>query len=244
MVVPCYNEANRLKSDAFLSYAREQENLSFLFVDDGSKDATFEVLEALAREAPGSIEVLRLEQNSGKAEAVRRGVLAAFESKPECIGYWDADLATPLRYIETFEEILRHPPAKLVLGSRVRLLGRHVERTAARHYLGRGFATVAGLALGLPIYDTQCGAKLFRAEPIFRTAFETRFELGWSFDVELFARLKTLGAKTGELDPATHFVEYPLHEWRDAPGSKLRPSHFPRIGLEVMRLFWIARRPR
>jgi glycosyltransferase involved in cell wall biosynthesis len=243
IVVPCYNEANRLRSDAFASYAREQDRLSFLFVDDGSKDETYEVLQALARTAPESMEVLRLEKNSGKAEAVRRGVLAAFDAKPDCIGYWDADLATPLRYIEAFEEILRHPPNKLVLGSRVRLLGRQVERTAARHYLGRGFATVAGLALGLPIYDTQCGAKLFRAEPIFRAAFETPFELTWSFDVELLARLKALGETSGELDPATQFVEFPLEEWRDAPGSKLRPAHFPRIGLEVLRLFLIARRP-
>jgi dolichyl-phosphate beta-glucosyltransferase len=243
IVVPCYNEADRLLSDAFLSYAREHERLSFLFVDDGSKDATYEVLQALAREAPQSMEVLRLEKNSGKAEAVRRGVLAAFEGNPDCIGYWDADLATPLHYIETFEQILREPQFKLVLGSRVRLLGRNVERTAARHYLGRGFATIAGLALGLPIYDTQCGAKLFRAEPVFRTAFETPFELTWSFDVELFARLKALGASTGELDPAAQFVEYPLQEWRDAPGSKIRAKHFPRIGMEVLRLFWIAKQP-
>lgn len=242
IVVPCYNEAKRLRGDAFLSYARQRELLSFLFVDDGSTDGTFEVLEALAREAPNSLQVLRLEKNSGKAEAVRRGVLAAFETSPDCIGYWDADLATPLRYIEIFEEILRRPTAKLVLGSRVRLLGREVERAAVRHYLGRGFATIAGAALGLPIYDTQCGAKLFRAEPIFRAAFERPFELTWSFDVELFARLMRLGKETGALDPVTQFVEYPLEEWRDAPGSKIRAAHFPRIGWEVLRLFSIARR--
>ena len=244
VVVPCYNEADRLRADVFLGYAREHEFVNFLFVDDGSTDATFEVLQALAREAPSSMEVLRLERNSGKAEAVRRGVLAAFGAKPACIGYWDADLATPLRYIETFEEILRHPPAKLVLGSRVRLLGRHVERAAVRHYLGRGFATIAGAALRIPIYDTQCGAKLFRADPIFRSAFEAPFELTWSFDVELFARLIGLGERSGELDPATQFVEYPLEEWRDAPGSKIRAVHFPRIGWEVLRLFWLARRAR
>jgi dolichyl-phosphate beta-glucosyltransferase len=243
IVVPCYNEEKRLLGDAFLQYAREQEAVSFVFVDDGSTDATFEVLQGLARQAPNSMEVVRLEKNSGKAEAVRRGVLAAFDAKPDCIGYWDADLATPLHYIETFEHALRDPAAKLVLGSRVRLLGRHVERTAARHYLGRGFATLASLALALPVYDTQCGAKLFRAEPVFRAAFETPFELTWSFDVELLARLKALGASTGELDPASQFVEYPLEEWRDAPGSKIRAKHFPRIGMEMLRLFFIAHRP-
>jgi hypothetical protein len=62
--------------------------------------------------------------------------------------------------------------------------------------------------------------------------------------VELLARLVALGARTGELDPLTQFVEFPLEEWRDAPGSKLRAAHFPRIGWEVLRLFWIAHRPR
>jgi dolichyl-phosphate beta-glucosyltransferase len=224
------------------SYLESHPQVSFIFVDDGSTDATYQRLSALAATHPSTAKVLKLERNSGKAEAVRQGMLAAFDSGADYCGYWDADLATPLRYIDVFAKHLSETDAVIVFGSRVRLLGRHVERSAARHYIGRGFATIAGLALKIPIYDTQCGAKLLRASPSTRQLFERPFELGWTFDVELFARLLKLAEESGAIDPARQLVEWPLEEWRDAPGSKLRPAHFARIAWELTRLFVITRR--
>lgn len=242
IVVPCYNEAARLHTAKFADFVAANPDVHFLFVDDGSKDDTLRVLNELAQTKPESLRVLALEQNSGKAEAVRRGVLGAFDDGADVVGYWDADLATPLEYIRSFVDVLTKTDAVLVFGSRVRLLGRRVERQATRHYIGRGFATLAGLALRLPIYDTQCGAKVFRASPSIRALFEQPFELGWTFDVELFSRLLKLARSTGTIDPVRQFVEFPLEEWRDAPGSKLRAAHFPRIALELAKLFIIARR--
>jgi glycosyltransferase involved in cell wall biosynthesis len=215
--------------------------VSFVLVDDGSTDTTLDVLNATALLAPSQISVLRLRQNSGKAEAVRQGVLSAFESCSELVGFWDADLATPLYNILEFARILERPKLQLAMGSRVRLLGRQVQRDGFRHYMGRGFATLAALALRMPIYDTQCGAKLFKANADIQAVFATPFELGWSFDVELIARLARAARKRG-ISPQEQLVEIPLEEWFDAPGSKLRPSHAPRIAWEMCRLFAIARR--
>jgi glycosyltransferase involved in cell wall biosynthesis len=241
-VVPCYNEAARLQTDAFVEFATSHPDVHFLFVDDGSKDETARVLTELAQKCPKNMRAFSLAQNSGKAEAVRQGVLSAIDEGADFVGYWDADLATPLNVIPAFISVLVESKAVLVFGARVRLLGRHVERQAARHYIGRVFATLAGVALRLPIYDTQCGAKLFRVSPELRKVFETPFELGWTFDVELFSRLVRLGRESGLFDPQQQFVEFPLEQWCDAPGSKLRPAHFPRIGLELAKLFIIARR--
>jgi glycosyltransferase involved in cell wall biosynthesis len=236
VVIPCYNEAERLEPAAFLAVLEREPMLGFVMVNDGSKDRTASVLSALQGRAPGRIEVVHLEKNSGKAEAVRRGVLRAFELGAEVSGYWDADLATPLEYIARFAERLEQDELVMVFGSRVRLLGHRVERNALRHYIGRGFGTLAALALGVPIYDTQCGAKLFKAVPAVQSAFERPFELVWSFDVELFSRLLEREATVHDLVVARQCAEIPLAEWRDAPGSKITPKHFPSIALELVRL--------
>lgn len=238
VVVPCYNEAARLDATAFLDALKNEPNLEFVFVDDGSRDATLKVIETLAAEGNGRIHVVGLESNRGKAEAVRCGVLQAFALGASLIGYWDADLATPLDAIGSLAEVLQDPHIALVMGSRVQLLGRRIDRSFSRHYLGRGFATLVGIALGLPVYDTQCGAKLFRASPLFAGVFSQPFRHMWTFDVEILARLLKEEALNGTIHVEQQCVEFPLERWRDQPGSKLRLAHAPRILFDIARLFF------
>ncbi len=169
VVVPCYNEAARLDCAAFLAWASSAAaaRTSLLFVDDGSTDATATLLRDLAAAAPpGRLALLSLTANCGKAEAVRRGMLAAAASGSavDAVGYLDADLATPLDALPDFRAVLDAPGRRfeMVFGARVALLGRDIRRKLARHYLGRVFATLAANVLGMRIYDTQTGAKLFR----------------------------------------------------------------------------------
>jgi len=162
----------------------------FLFVDDGSTDGTLQVLENLRRSDPDSFSVCSLPRNVGKAEAVRRGLLRALEEGADYVGYWDAYLATPLEATVSFRALLdSRLDIDMVFGTRVSLLGRSIERNPLRHYLGRLFATAASLALGVGLYDTQCGAKLFRASPEVAALFQTPFRTNWIFDVEILARL-------------------------------------------------------
>lgn len=237
LVVPCFNEEKRLRPDVFRAFAKAWPEGGFLLVDDGSSDRTFWMLEGLQAALPGSFEVLRLSRNVGKAEAVRSGIRQAFQSDAEYVGFWDADLATPLETVRLFEEVLRERPAvEMVLGARVRLLGKDIRRNPARHYLGRGFATAVALVLGIEIYDSQCGAKLFRATADVRRVFDEPFTSRWIFDVELLARFIQRKRAAGVTNVEALLYELPLPEWHDQKGSKLRTADFGRALLDLWRI--------
>jgi glycosyltransferase involved in cell wall biosynthesis len=187
---------------------------------------------------------VHLSRNSGKAEAVRRGMLAAMDQSPDYVGFWDADLATPLDEIPHFCRVLdEHPTLGMVIGSRLRLLGHRIDRRPLRHWLGRLFANVAGIMLGVGIYDTQCGAKLFRANETCAALFADPFRARWIFDVEMFARLVAASRQFGGLGLEHLVYEYPLDHWRDVAGSKLRPHDFVWSLVELARIYWTYLRP-
>lgn len=245
IVVPCYNEAERLDTDRFREF--EDGGLTrFLFVDDGSSDDTGLILSALAASDPKRFDILVLERNSGKAEAVRRGLIEALKESPGAVGYWDADLATPLSAIPDLCEVLEErSDVQVVLGSRVKLMGRTIERHAHRHYLGRVFATAASLILRLPVYDTQCGAKVFRTTDRLPLILAEPFRANWTFDVELLARFLWSGPKESLPDPQQTIYEYPLPVWRDVSGSKLRLPDYPRAAADLLTIYCTyARRAR
>lgn len=236
IVVPCYNEAQRLRVEAFRAFAAAVPRVRFLLVDDGSTDDTARILAGLEAAAPTHFSAIVLPSNRGKAEAVRVGMLRAFDSGSRYAGYWDADLATPLseipRFISTLDERLERD---MVLGARVQLLGRGIHRKAHRHYVGRVFATAASRVLSLPVYDTQCGAKLFRVSPSVRALFAEPFLGKWTFDIEIIARLTHRCASEGR-HACDVMYELALEEWRDIDGSKVRPLDFLKAMIELGRI--------
>jgi len=128
------------------------------------------------------------------------------------------------------------PAVNVVLGSRVKLLGRSIERHAWRHYLGRVFATLVSEMLRLPVYDTQCGAKLFRSTPELRRILAEPFGTAWLFDVEILARL--IGQSPGGTAAVERYLyELPLDEWRDVPGSKLTRAAYVRAATSIFQLY-------
>lgn len=235
IVVPCYNEELRLPADQFRKFFCES-TVRIVFVDDGSRDKTLDRLNSLRAEKEDRVFVLRSPANQGKAEAVRRGLNFALDQNAQYIGFWDADLATPLEAIADFMAVFAtRPDLDMVFGSRVKLLGRHVNRKTSRHYLGRVFATVVSTMLRLPVYDTQCGAKIFRVRPGTRDLFAEPFCTRWVFDVEILARYIR---QVGSADLAAQRIyEYPLQVWEDVGGSKVKPLDFFVAFRDVLRIY-------
>jgi dolichyl-phosphate beta-glucosyltransferase len=234
ITVPCFNEAARLRADGFAPLLARPD-VRLVFVNDGSSDGTAEVLAALRASAPDRIDVVSLAENRGKAEAVRQGLLWSLAQGAASVGYLDADLSTPATEMARLVDALAGG-ADAVIGSRVALLGSDIRRDRHRHYLGRIFATVASLALAVPVYDTQCGAKVFRAGEPLREALAAPFRSRWTFDVELLGRLLAAGAR--------EILEIPLHSWHDVPGSKLRLGGMVEAGVDLLKVSADLRRRR
>ena len=235
LVVPCFNEAARLDPSG-LALLLDDPGVDLLLVDDGSTDATRTLLEDFARTRPERIHVLALSRNSGKAEAVRRGLVTSLEAdRSALVGYLDADLSTPPSEMHRLIAIMRDSSADALLGARVALLGREIARQPARHYLGRVFATLASLALRIPVYDTQCGAKLFRVTPMLVEALRDPFLSRWAFDVELLGRL-LIGSRSSPPVARANVWEEPLRAWRDVEGSKLSPRQMSGALFDLARI--------
>jgi dolichyl-phosphate beta-glucosyltransferase len=242
LVVPCFNEARRLPVQAFSEFLDHAANVTFVFVDDGSTDDTPLILERLRQRFPRQVCTLRLSCNVGKAEAVRRGMRVALRRQPAAVGYWDADLATPLDAISRFVEVLHaRPKLNLVMGSRVALLGRDIRRSTLRHFTGRVFATAASVVLRLPVYDTQCGAKLFRNSPVLAALLESPFRSRWVFDVEILARIAAVSRTAGSSPAHELIYEFPLDRWQDVGGTRLRPLDFLVAAFDLAAIYWQVR---
>jgi glycosyltransferase involved in cell wall biosynthesis len=237
LVVPCYNEETRLDGAAFERFLHATPGACLCFVNDGSSDGTASVLAAMAARHPERVLAVNLRINAGKAEAVRHGMLRAHSWKRfGYVGYWDADLATPLdEAIAMHRLAVARPGVLIVLGLRLNRLGASVAVTPQRHYPGRLFATCASLVLRLPVYDTQCGAKLLHASVV-PQLFGAPFASRWIFDVELLARLRN---EIGRDAMRTAAVEMPLQTWRGISGSKMRLAAMLRAPFELLA---IARR--
>jgi glycosyltransferase involved in cell wall biosynthesis len=242
IIIPCYNEAKRLQLNDFLNFAEENKSVHFIFVNDGSTDNTLEKIVELNKTNPEQFLYVNLKENSGKAQAVRKGFLTAFTHNFDYIGFWDADLSTPLNTIVKFIHLISENKMQIVIGARVKLLGRNIIRKKSRHYLSRIFAIFAGILLRIPVYDTQCGAKLFQNTPVLRKVFSKRFIVKWTFDVELLARYIII-AKHSEISLNDKIIEYPLKNWISKRGSKVGYLAFIKAPFELAKIFAILYLP-
>lgn len=232
IVIPCYNEGERLPSEQLNNFFKNSGDISCLLVNDGSVDSTGQIIDELSANNE-NIRAFHLNKNSGKAEAVRQGINAAMEYSPAYVGYWDADMATPLDAIPLFLSHFDKGDFFAVTGCRLSRLGAKVIRKPIRHYLGRIFATVVSNLLKIQVYDTQCGAKIFEAglaEKIFARPFKTK----WLFDVELYKRIVDF---YGAEKTSVSIYELPLESWVDVGGSKLKFSTMLKVPFQLIKIF-------
>jgi glycosyltransferase involved in cell wall biosynthesis len=217
IVIPAFNEADRLPRylDQLLPELGKLDQLEIrcVVVDDGSGPGQLDRfegdLEKRRKPFPLLLPLIQLSKNRGKGGAILAGWN---ETGPaDFYSFLDADGAVPPSEVARLilQAVACSPPRSL-FASRIRLLGKRVERKLTRHLLGRIFATLIGTFICREVYDSQCGFKLIPAghwNCIRKGVQENRF----AFDVELLAAL---------LQNSLQVEEIPIC-WIDVPGSKI-----------------------
>lgn len=224
VAVPVYNEGERLAGllrdlgERLAAADQALPSIELIVVDDGSRADMAAQQAAAVRELAGTLggstpghraSYLPLERNQGKAAAIRAG-WAHSSPNAQWLGFLDADGAVPAREFLRLCGSLGSGQFDALAGSRIRMAGHQIHRTAFRHLQGRVFATFVEFTFGLGLYDPQCGVKFFRAAMI-RPFLERMHENTWLLDVEALSIVKRQGG---------HLKEEPI-DWSDPGGSKV-----------------------
>jgi CheY-like chemotaxis protein len=238
VVIPCYDEEERLLSTEFLDFVDKHSGYHLCFVNDGSKDNTLEVLNNLRKGRESFITVYDCEKNGGKAEAVRLGMLhMAKKEDLDYIGFLDADLSTDLADFDDLVSTIENSEYKIVSGSRIARMGADITKESARKIISLTVNFIIRKILKMEFKDTQCGAKIFHKD-IINTAFGSKFLTKWLFDVEIFIRVR----KQYGLQKAKQILcEKPLKRWIHADGSKLSMKDSIKIMGQLGQIAWVLR---
>ncbi|WP_299778968.1 response regulator [uncultured Formosa sp.] len=238
VVIPCYNEEERLLSKEFTDYIDKNTGYHLCFVNDGSKDETLEILKDLQQGREDFITVYDCEKNGGKAEAVRLGMLhMAKKEDLDYIGFLDADLSTDLADFDDLVKTIETSDFKIVSGSRISRMGANITKESARKVISSSINFIIRKILKMDFKDTQCGAKIFRKDVI-EIAFGKKFVTQWIFDVEIFIRMSQFfGLKQAK----SMLCEQPLKRWIHADGSKLSMKDSIKIIGQLGQIAWVYR---
>src|SRR4030042_2361317 len=130
IVLPCYNEEKRFNSPVLINFVKRND-IHFCLVNDGSTDNTINILNNVKDESNAKVEIISLNSNVGKAEAIRTAFLKILsKEKYDFIGYFDADLATPLEEIFNLMQPFKAKDYYFTFGSRIKIVGKEIYRKA------------------------------------------------------------------------------------------------------------------
>jgi glycosyltransferase involved in cell wall biosynthesis len=233
LIVPCYNEERRFDPSywEWILSSLQSSSVSFIFVDDGSADNTFSILNKLNRF--NNTEVISLKRNFGKANAIRMGLEYALDSKNELdlVGFIDSDSAFEKQeVVKQLVELTKvENPFDAIFFSRVKLSGSKIRRSELRHIVSRIIYTYIARGWNWAPYDTQCGFKLFKNSLFLHQAILVEFSTRWFFDIELSLRI------SNDMRTPLKIKELPLSFWNEREGSRIRAKHVLSILLEILR---------
>jgi len=188
-----------------------------LVVVDGDEDCTAAALATIAHER---LRVAVQERNSGKGEAVRRGLLAV---GGRARAFLDGGGDIPPRCLVEAYRLHLASGSDIVVGSKLHARS-VVEYPLARRIYSWGYRQLTRLLFGLTVRDTQVGLKIYAA-PVVERVFPHVRTSGFAFDIEALAMAIRLGFRT--------IVEAPVIV-RDRYPSTIRPATVATMFVETL----------
>lgn len=213
---PVYDEEDNvgpMVEEALAALPRLADEFEILIVDDGSRDRTPELADALAAAHP-QVRVIHHRPNRGYGAAIRTGLLAA--SKP-FICYTDGDRQFRVADLERLVDAL--DGADIVIGYRLKRAD-----PLRRRLIAWVYNRLIGLLFGGGFKDVDCALKLFRREVFERAPLAAVRSNGAFFSPELLVTLQRAGVRIRQVGVPHHARV--AHEPKGAP---------PRVILRAMR---------
>lgn len=161
LVIPVYNEEESLPHllkwiDEVLS--QQSYTYEVLFVDDGSSDTSWQVIEDLRKQYGERVRALRFRRNYGKAAALHEGFAAA---DGDVVITMDADLQDSPEEIDDLYKMIMNDNYDMVSGWKKK---RHdpISKTLP----SKLFNAVARKVSGIQLHDFNCGLKAYKNEVV------------------------------------------------------------------------------
>jgi glycosyltransferase involved in cell wall biosynthesis len=222
IILPAMNEEKRIHR-SLETYTRNFKDIEIIVIVNGSTDKTYSVVNEFAKKHK-KIRLFEYSKPLGKGGAVLKGLE---EARGDIIGFVDSDDAFGITGTRKLLNAIRDGTCECAIASKWRHSSFvRIPESAGRKLFSRAWNFLVVMLTGLPILDTQSGAKFFT-----RNAFENINKdfvgLGYEFDVELLYKFRKKGVKIQEIPLSVNYVK----------GSKFHAAYIPEMFVNLIKLF-------
>jgi glycosyltransferase involved in cell wall biosynthesis len=222
LIIPLYNEAESLPElKKWIDSALKDFSYEILFVDDGSTDDSWKVIQELAAKDSQTVKGIRFRRNYGKSAALYEGFAAA---QGEIVVTMDADLQDSPEEIPEMVRMIREEGYDLVSGWKQH----RKDNALTKNLPSKLYNWTARKVTGIKLHDMNCGLKAYKADVV--------------KNIEVYGEMHRYIPYLAKNAGFTKIGEKPVHHQKRKYGySKFGMNRFVNGFLDLMSLWFLSR---